>query len=79
MSLEKRLLKLKDELEEKSKKKDKLEGRKEALYEQLKADYGCSTLKAAEAKLKKLETKHKRTLNTIEKELEELEEAMEED
>ena len=52
---EQELLDLKQEIEQAKENLSKLEGRKEAKMDQLKADYGIKTIAAAQKKIKQLE------------------------
>lgn len=49
------LLQLKEEIDEAKELQSKLEGQREALLQQLKEEYGCSTIKQAEKLLTKME------------------------
>jgi len=50
------LLQLKEEIDEAKELQSKLEGQREALLQQLKEEYGCSTIKQAEKLLAKMES-----------------------
>lgn len=70
---EKELLDLKEEIEEAKSKVSELKGQKKGLMNQLKKDYGCSSLKDAKVKLKGLSNELIIIESTIQEKVEELE------
>jgi hypothetical protein len=70
---EKDLLDLKKEIEEAKKKQANLQGRREALLEQLQKEYGVETIDQAQKKLKQLDGQLKKKKEAIADATEELE------
>lgn len=79
MSNERKLLRLKQDIEEAEEKASKLEGKKEYLLNELKEKWECDTVEFAEEKLKKFRTKYQKLEDKIEEGLGELEKIMEND
>lgn len=71
---EKDLLNLKKEVDEAKNELAELRGQRTALNRQLKEQYGCATLQAAEKKLKEMEGQMDDLNSKIEEGLEELDE-----
>jgi hypothetical protein len=74
---EKDLLKLKTKINDAKETSLKLEGEKEALMKQLKKEFGCDTVSEAEAKLKQLEKKNKKTQKDIDEGISKLKKELE--
>lgn len=70
---EKKLLELKKEIEEAKNVVAELKGQRTALMTQLKEEWGCTTIEAADKKVKDLEKQIKDLTTNIETGLEELE------
>lgn len=70
---ERDLLKLKEDIEEAKEKFQQLKGQKNALMQQLKEEWDCTTIKDAHKILKKLEIEVEEISNEIVKGLDELE------
>ena len=70
---EKDLLDLKKEIEEAKKRQANLQGRREALLEQLQKEYGVETIDQAQKKLKQLDAQLKKKKEAIADATEELE------
>jgi predicted transcriptional regulator len=70
---ERDLLKLKEDIEEAKEKFQQLKGQKNALMQQLKEEWDCTTIKEAHKILKKLEIEVEEISNEIVKGLDELE------
>ena len=71
---EQQLLKLKEDIDQAKSKVSELKGRQQSLNEQLSEEWGCSTIKEAEAKVKKLEKEITDLDNKINEGIKELEE-----
>lgn len=70
---EKDLLRLKEEIDEAKELHSKLQGQREALLQQLKDEYNCTSIKQAEKMLDKMEADIETLSKEIEEELAELE------
>lgn len=70
---ERELIELKQEVEEAKDKALQLQGQRDALLQQLKEEWGCSTIKEATKKLKDLEKSVTALSDEIAHEMEELE------
>ena len=70
---EQELLHLKEEIDEAKELQSKLQGQREALLQQLKEEYGCSTIKQAEKLLDSMEQDIEKMSGEIEDGLEQLE------
>lgn len=68
------LLELQKEIDEAKQREAELKGEKKALMNQLKEDWGCTTIKQAHKKLSKLEQKKDELKSEIDDALETLEE-----
>ena len=68
-----KLIELQEEIEERKTQKAQLEGEKNAIVKQLKEDYGCKSIKQAEALIKEKEVAVAKLEEELEEGLEELE------
>jgi len=68
-----KLIELQEEIEERKTQKAQLEGEKNAIVKQLKEDYGCKSIKQAEALIKEKEVAVAQLEEELEEGLEELE------
>lgn len=71
---EQQLLKLKEDIDQAKSKVSELKGRQQSLNEQLSEEWNCSSVKEAEAKVKKLEKEITDLDNKINEGIKELEE-----
>ncbi|MCP4475371.1 MAG: hypothetical protein GY821_12565 [Gammaproteobacteria bacterium] len=69
------LLDLKEKIEEGKVKKNKLEGQKEEALKNLKANFGCGSIKEAESLLKSTLVKIEKEEEILEEQIEKLEES----
>jgi vacuolar-type H+-ATPase subunit D/Vma8 len=70
---ENELIALKQEIDEAKEQHSKLQGQREALFQQLKDEYGCSTIKQAEKLLSKMDEEITSLSNEISIGLQEIE------
>jgi len=68
-----KLIELQEEIEERKTQKAQLEGEKNAIVKQLKEDFGCKSVKQAEALIKEKESDVAKLEDELEEGLEELE------
>ena len=78
MSTLKKYTELKSKVEEAQQKANKAAGALEQVMKTLKEQFGCSTLEAAEKKLKLLQKQHQNINTQYEKEIEDFEEKWDE-
>lgn len=71
------LLELKQDIEKAKTKVNQLEGQRKGLLEQLKEDWGCSSVEEAEKKLSKLEAGAEKLDKKLQKGIQKLEEKYE--
>lgn len=71
------LLELKEKIENKKEQKAELEAEAKVLMQKLKKDHGCTTLKAAETKIKKLNKMADKKQGEYDEKMEKLEELVE--